>query len=223
MSYIEHSIVLLFMYSYFKYTLRYFLNITNNYFNSYFVTNTQYNINPFYKKCYLNYLTKIKKDKEYNIIYYNSKEDIKVKYKNVLNELLKGKNYVYWVYNNKNINLYNFNKYRIIYLDFKIIYDYKNKYLLDTDLIENLSKYCYKHKIIFVIISEIHPDFFPNIKYFNKNNLFTPYHYKIKTFGGYQRLLNTFNENPVNIPFSKIVLDIMNRYGVNKEEIYAII
>jgi predicted protein tyrosine phosphatase len=174
------------------------------------------NISIFNKNTYYNHLITNKR----NINIENEKRINKNKYNKVMYQIQNQNNYINWVYNN---NINNLKNYRVIILDFNRVYDYDKKQLINVELLKYLSKFCYLHKIIFVIISELHPNYFPNIKYFNQtNNLITPYHYKTKSFGGVQKLeLNKLNERSVNVSINKLILDIMNQYGImNDEYIY---
>jgi hypothetical protein len=122
-------------------------------------------------------------------------------------------------------NITKLKKYNIVIFNLKSIYDDENDCLFDKNFLENLSKYCYKNKIIFVIISEFSPNKFKNFepKFFNKNNYFSPFNYKNKMFGSIQKLeINKISNKPANITINRIILDIMNRYGYSKEKIIYI-
>jgi hypothetical protein len=172
-----------------------------------------YKVNSFNKHSYYDFLIENKKHKEieYEKVIY------KQNYNKVLSQVKNQNNYINWVYCN---NINNLTKYRVIILDFNKVYDYDKKQLINVELLEYLSKFCHLHKIIFVIISELHPNFFPTVKYFNPvNNLITPYHYKTKSFGGVIKMeLNKLNEKSVNVSINKLILDIMNQYGIMKDE-----
>jgi hypothetical protein len=172
-----------------------------------------YKVNNFNKHSYYNYLIENKKNKDIDCEKIIHKQD----YNKVLIQIKNQNNYINWVYFNSIDNLA---KYRVIILDFNKVYDYDKKQLINVELLEYLSKFCHLHKIIYVIISELHPHFFPKIKYFNQiHNLITPYHYKTKSFGGVVKLeSNKLNEKSVNVSINKIILDIMNQYGIMKEE-----
>ena len=122
-------------------------------------------------------------------------------------------------------NITKLKKYNIVIFNLKSIYDDENDCLFDKNFLENLSKYCYKNKIIFVIISEFSPNKFKIFepKFFNKNNYFSPFNYKNKMFGSIQKLeINKISNKPANITINRIILDIMNRYGYSKEKIIYI-
>ena len=141
----------------------------------------------------------------------------KQNYQNVIKEFKENlsSNYCLWVYNNEISSLENS---KVIILDLSVIYNYDNEDFTDKNYLINLSKFCYLYKIIFVLITELHPikieEF--SIKYLNKNNITSPYNYRNKSFGGIIRLKeNEFAEKPAELSINKIILDTFNRYGSN--------
>lgn len=194
--------------------MMYFYNQLS-FYEKYFVSylSPQKYINNFNKHSYYDYLIENKKNKEieYEKVIY------KQNYNKVLSQIKNQNNYINWVYCNTIDSL---TKYRVIILDFNKVYDYDKKQLINVELLEYLSKFCHLHKIIFVVISELHPNYFPKVKYFNQtNNLITPYHYRTKSFGGVQKLeINKLNDKSVNVSINKLILDIMNQYGIMNEE-----
>lgn len=154
--------------------------------------------NEFYKKIF------IKKNKD-NLDKINNKDHL-----------------CFWALDN---NIQFIKNYNVVAFNFKTIYDYENNKILETEYLYNLSKYCHINKIIFVIISEISPQEFNEYKpkFFNKNNYYSPYNYKNKMFGSVQKLkINKTSNKPANITINRIILDIMNRYGCDKNNILYI-
>jgi hypothetical protein len=190
--------------------IMYIHNYYSTDFNNYFYENTNINEN-----------NNIKKKNDYIDYLIEEKKTIKKKYFNkVLEELINNNNYVKWVYEN-NINI--LKDYRLVIIDMRIIFDYDTNSFTDLKYLENLSKYCHKNKIIFVIISELHPKFFPDVNYFNKNNLVTPFNYRKKRFGGVIRLpISQFVDTSVNVSINKLILDVMNQYGINNNKMIYI-
>jgi len=173
-----------------------------------------FNHHNIYKNLYCDILLKKKK----NILDY--KNIHKNNFKNCLNDINNKNSIIYWIYKNNIKYLLN---YKIVVLDFQTIYNYKDKKKLNMQYLKYLSKYLFNNKIIFCIISEIHPLYFPKITYFNPINLITPYHYKPKTFGGVVKIgINKYNNNSIRVSLNKIINDIMNQYGYNEKEIVYI-
>ena len=144
------------------------------------------------------------------------------KFKLTLEKINNKDHICYWVLDN-NINI--LKDYTIVVFNLKAIYDYENKNINNSEFLENLSKYCHRNKLIFVIISEISPENFKKYEpsFFNKNNYYSPYNYKNKMFGAVQKLeINKISQRPANITINRIILDIMNRYGCNKDKIIYI-
>jgi len=169
-------------------------------------------INIKYKNIWLRNITFVNN----NIINY----PIKKIYKKCLVNLATNYHYCKWVYDNKIDKLLN---YKLIMLDFKAIYNYETNEFISQIYVENLSKFCHKHGILFVIISELHPKNIPEFKFINKNNIITPYHYKDKTFGGLVRLKDgQLNSKATGVSINKIILDIFNRYGMNFDNSFYI-
>jgi len=138
---------------------------------------------------------------------------IKNRLKKCLVDMETNYHYCRWVYDN---NINKLSDYKLIILDFKAIYNYETNDFISQIYVENLSKFSHQHGILFVIISELHPDSIPIFKFINKNNIVTPYHYKEKTFGGIVRLKEgQLNTKATSISINKIILDIFNRYGMN--------
>jgi hypothetical protein len=160
-----------------------------------------------FKESYCNYLIK-KKNKKNKI---NNKK----LFKNILNDIENRNNNIYKIYEN---NFYKLLKYKLIILDFKTVYDYKTNETTKKEYIQILSKYCHDKLLIFVIVTELNPNNFPNIEYFNKINLISPFNYKKRTFGSIVRnKLNNYSNTPVDVSINRIINDIMNQYGVNEE------
>ena len=141
------------------------------------------------------------------------------KYSNVLDNITNKDHYCYWVLDN---NMSNLLSYKVIALDLKTLYDYENSEFIKRDYLFNLSSFCHKHGIIFVIISELHPSQLnvSEIPFFNENNYISPYNYKVKLFGTIERLPEKkLSVKPASVSINKIILDIMNRYGVNTDNL----
>lgn len=170
------------------------------------------------KKLYLlkwkNKITNINDEFYKNIFIKKNKENlIKIKNKDHL---------CFWAIDNNMNKLKNYN---VIAFNFKTIYDYENEMVSDELFLSNISEYCHKNKLIFVIISEMSPLIFKDYqpKYFNKNNYYSPYNYKNKMFGSIQKLeINKHSTKPANITINRIILDIMNRYGCDQNNIIYI-
>lgn len=131
-------------------------------------------------------------------------------------------NYCIWVYENE-INYQRNNK--LIILDFNSIFNYIDNKFIDKEYLLNLSEFCYKNKIIFVIITELHPTFVSkfDIKYLNNHNIITPFHFKVRALGGITRLKeNQLAGKPAEISINKIIIDIFNRYGCNYNDTFYI-
>lgn len=144
------------------------------------------------------------------------------KFKLTLDEINKKNHICYWILDN---NINKLKDYNVVVFNLKTIYDYDNEKIINNKYLENLSKYCHKNKLIFVIISEISPENFKKYKpvFFNKNNYYSPYNYRNKMFGSVQKLeINKISEKPANITINRIILDIMNRYGCNTNELIYI-
>jgi hypothetical protein len=142
--------------------------------------------------------------------------------KPTLNKINNREHLCFWVLEH---NINKIKNYNIVIFNLKTLYNDENKCITNKDYLENLSKYCHKNKLIFVIISEISPQEFKKIEplYFNKNNYYSPFNYKNKMFGTIQKLeINTFSNKPANISINRIILDIMNHYGCNKDKIIYI-
>lgn len=132
------------------------------------------------------------------------------------------KNFCLWVYRNEINNLKD-NK--IIILDFNSIFDYVRNNFTNKTFLLNLSKFCYKNKIIFVIITELHPSFVSKfgIKYLNHHNIITPFHFKVRNLGGITRLKeNELANKAAEISINKIIIDIFKRYGSNYNDTFYI-
>jgi len=173
-----------------------------------------FNHHNIYKNLYCDNFIK----KNNNLIEY--KNIHKEKFSNCLKEINEENNIIYWIYKN---NIQELLKYKVIVLDFQTIYDYKNKKELNMKYFKYLSKYLLDNKIIFCIISEINPKYFPKLNYFNPINLVTPYHYKTKSFGGVVKIgINKYTDKSVHVGLDKIIIDIMNQFGSNDSEIVYI-
>jgi hypothetical protein len=139
---------------------------------------------------------------------------------NYLNDINNQNHYYFWLVNNK-IN--EIRKYNTIIFNLKTIFDYDKNELLNKEYLDNLSLFCHKNKIFFIIIAELHPNIFYNIqpKYFNKNNYYSPYNYKNKMFGVIQKLNpNEINDKASTVSINRIILDIINQYACNDNFIY---
>jgi hypothetical protein len=197
----------------------YLTNLYNYFFEEKLNEKNNYKTNNFnhhntYKKLYCDKIIKKKNIKT------NFKNTHKNKFNKCLKDIKNKNNIIYWVYNNNAKKLL---KYKIVILDFQTIYDYKNEQALNMKYLKYLSKYLLDNKIIFCIISEINPKFFPKIDYFNPINLITPYHYKNRSFGGVVKIgINKYNNKSVNVNVNKLINDIMNQYGCNDKEIVYI-
>lgn len=158
-----------------------------------------------------------------NIVHNEINRNIFLKnFKPTLEKINKKDHLCYWVLDN---NINEIKNYNIVVFNLKTIYDYENENILNKEYLEKLSEYCHKNKLIFVIISEISPQQFKNYEpiFFNKNNYYSPYNYKNKMFGSVQKLeINKVSQKPANITINRIILDIMNRYGCDKEQIIYI-
>lgn len=148
------------------------------------------------------------------------KEDIKYKNnnlkKNILQDIKYKNNYIFRVIDN---NFKELLDYRLVVLDFKTVYDYDTDDFINKQYLDDLSKFCHKNKLLFVIISELHPNVFPNIDLFNKNNLLTPYHYK-KRYGSIIKLnINNLSKYSIKVNINRMLIDTMNQYGVDDKEI----
>ena len=143
--------------------------------------------------------------------FYNKK--FKDKFKLCIDEIKSHNHYCYWVYDNDIIDL---KSNKTILLDLSTIYDYEKEDFSNIDYLSNLSKFCHNNTIIFVVITELHPKKIikNNFKYLNKNNITTPYNYRVKTLGSIVRLKeNEISNKPAEISINKILFDIFNRYG----------
>lgn len=173
-----------------------------------------YSHHTVYKNIYCDKLI----DEKNNII--NDKLIHKTNFKNCLRDINNKNSRIYWIYEN---NIRDLLQYKVVVIDFQCIYDYNNRKELKMDYLNNLSKYLLDNKIIFCIISEINPKYFPELENFNKNNLITPYHYKTKSFGGVVRLgISKYNDKSVKVGVNRIINDIMNQYGCDDKEIVYI-
>lgn len=164
-----------------------------------------------YKNLYCNNIINKRNDKvDFKNIHKN-------KFTNCLKDIKEQNSIIYWIYKNNIRKLLN---YKVVVLDFQTIYDYKNKKDLNMKYAKYLSKYLFDNKIIFCIISEINPLYFPKIDYFNSINLITPYHYKSKSFGGVIKIgINKYSNKSVKVNLNKLINDIMNQFGCNDEEL----
>lgn len=173
-----------------------------------------YNHHNIYKNLYCDTIIEKKKN---NL---DHKKIHKNNFKKCIEDINNQNNIIYWIYKN---NIKELLKYKIVILDFQTIYDYKNRKELNMKYLKNLSKYLLDNKIIFCIVSEINPKFFPKLNYFNPINLVTPYHYKTKSFGGVVKIgINKYSEKSVHVSLNKILNDIMNQYGCNEKELVFI-
>lgn len=171
-----------------------------------------FNHHNIYKNLYCDSLLE-KKNIDYENIHKNN-------FKNCLKDIDNQNSIIYWIYKN---NIKKLLKYKIVILDFQTIYDYKERQELNMEYLKYLSKYLIDNKIIFCIISEINPKYFPKLSYFNPINLITPYHYKSKTFGGVVKIgINKYSDKSVQVGVNKIINDIMNQYGCNEQELVYI-
>lgn len=168
-----------------------------------------FNHHYIFKNAYINYLNNIDES------FLNKHKE---NFKNCLSDINNNNHILLWVYKNNSRELL---KYKLIVLDFKNIYDYKNKVNLNFEYASYLSEYLHNNKIILCIISEIHPKYFPKIKYFNDVNLITPFHYKKKSFGGgvIKIGLNQYSNKSIEVSLKNLILDIMNQYGIQDNEI----
>lgn len=165
-----------------------------------------------YKNIWNENIKKVNRD----IIQYETKDN----FAKTLKQIETTYHYCRWVYDN---NINELIKNKLIILDFKAIFNYDSNEFISQKYVENLSKFCHKHGIIFVIISELHPSKIPVFKFINKNNVVSPYHYKSKAFGGIVRLNNNkINDKAPEISINKIINDIFNRYGSNYENSFYI-
>ena len=173
-----------------------------------------YNHHNIYKNLYCDTLF----ERKNNILKF--KNIHKNNFKNCLKDIDNQNSIIYWIYKNNIKDLLN---YKIVVLDFQTIYDYKNRKELNMRYLKYLSKYLLDNKIIFSIVSEINPKFFPKLNYFNSVNLITPYHYKSKPFGGVVKIgINKYGDKSVQVSLNKIINDIMNQYGCNEQELVYI-
>ena len=139
--------------------------------------------------------------------------------KNILDDIKCRNNYIFRVIDNNFKELLN---YRLVVLDFKTIYDYDTNNFINKEYLNDLSKFCHKNKLLFVIISELNPNNFPNIDLFNKNNLLTPFNYK-RSFGSITKLnINKISEKSIKVTINRMLVDIMNQYGVDDKDIILI-
>ena len=149
---------------------------------------------------------------------FKQNEDIK-RETSFLNDIKLKNNYIYRVIDNKFNELLD---YRLVVLDYKSIYNYDENEYINKQYLDDLSKYCHLNKLLFIIISELNPNEFPEIDYFNKNNLITPYHYK-KKFGSIIKLnANKTSIIPIKVSLNKMLIDIMNQYGIDDTELILI-
>lgn len=153
----------------------------------------------------------------YQRIWKNKINNLNIEFNKTINE-----NFCLWIYRNE-INILKDNK--IIILDFNSIFDYLGNNFTNKTFLFNLSKFCYKNKIIFVIITELHPSFVSKfgIKYLNHHNIITPFHFKVRALGGITRLKeNELANKAAEISINKIIIDIFNRYGSNYNDTFYI-
>lgn len=186
-------------------------------------------ITKMYKKNIIekNILQKKEFNKYKNLWYYRlnilNNEFIFNLHKNNFEAIIKNINdsehYCIWVYKN---NINELKNKKLLILDYKKVYDYNEEKLINEKYLNNISKFCHIHSIVFVIIGELNPLKITNIKYFNKQNYLSPYNYKNKTFGTVQLLPNNNTATKAAlVTINKIILDIMNRYGIlNNDLLY---
>ena len=152
-----------------------------------------------------------------------SKEQNKNKFKKIFNLIDTKNHFIYWVLDEG----LTFVNYKIIILDLNSIYDYQKKEFINKEYLDNLSLLLHKHGIIFVIVSELHPNEFEknNLKYFNMANYVSPYHYKNTGWSGngIDRLPEKkISTKAASITINKIILDVLNRYGSDLKSILYI-
>ena len=199
-------------YIYYNYFSR---NIINKHYDSVKISD-KYEI---YKKNNINKKQVVIKKINKNIIQKSNLLVLKNNISMVNNEINNKDHLCYWVLDN---NINKLKEYNVVVFNLKTIYDYENENINNNEFLENLSKYCHKNKLIFVIVSEISPEKFKKYEpsFFNKNNYYSPYNYKNKMFGSVQKLeINKISQKPANITINRIILDIMNRYGCDKDNI----
>lgn len=144
----------------------------------------------------------------------------KSKFNAVIKNINDNDHYCMWVYKN---NINELKNKKLLILDFKKVYDYNGEKLSEEKYLNNISQFCHIHKIVFVIIGELNPTKFTDIKYFNKQNYLSPYNYKSKTFGNVQLLPNNnIAVKPALVTINKMILDIMNRYGILSNDLIYI-
>lgn len=144
----------------------------------------------------------------------------KLKYKLSLIEITKKNTYCNWVYENNIINLKNSN---VAIINMNCLYDYSNNKYINEEYLINLSKFCHLHKIILVLLTELHPNKINDIKYLNRNNIISPYSYKSRLLGGVQKLPNNqYSTKAPIVSIDKILIDVMNIYGVDNNNLIYI-
>ena len=187
-----------------------------SYCNDFIKTKNKIKIENCIKKQFkLNHDKNIWLDKIIKLNYEFNLKNFKNKFKNVLIDINKKNHYCFCVLDNK---FNEFKNKKLLIFDFGSVYNYDQDNFNSKEYLIYLSKYCHKNKIIFIIISELHPNKFNEdkfkFKFLNKNNIITPYNYKTKAFGSIIRLKeNSYNSKPAEITINKIILDIFNRYG----------
>lgn len=157
----------------------------------------------------------IDKDKlEQNIV-----ESNKEIFKKSLDKIKDKDNIIFWIYKN---NLSTIKNKKLIIFDFNSL-NLEIKSIL-TDMpkfINYLSYFCHKNQIILTVIGNEHPNIFFNlkIKYLNKNNYLSPYHYKSSMWDDVKKLplKKNLSKKPAFVTVNKMINDILNQYGIKKD------
>lgn len=216
------------------YIINYVVYFFNQLFNGYFCKSISNKLNTYSSKSFsskINYLQKKineKKNKPFELWKNNIKnvnnqiytDFYKLKYNKLLCEITKQNTYCNWVYNNNITELKHSN---VAILNMNCVYDYSNNKYINEEYLINLSKFCHLHKIILVLLTELHPNKINDIKYLNKNNIISPYCYKSRLLGGVQKLPNNqYSTKAPIVSIDKILIDVMNIYGVDDNNLIYI-
>lgn len=168
-------------------------------------------LNIIYKKKYNIYISE---EKKYKL---NKKIDLdnhRINFEKVLKDINQNNHIYYWIINN---NFLPYKKLNYIILNLSEVYNYTEKNLTNTINLNYLDEFCHKNKIIFIIIGELYPETFNELKpiFFNKNNYVSPYHYKSKIISTPDRLVGSnYSKKYVLVSINKIMQDIRNREGL---------
>lgn len=171
---------------------------------------------------YKNNKNKIKWNNFYNLLYLNNlkKYLLDNKKKNKLKKCIKEidlKNSNYHLNKNKIDKLL---KYKLIICD----YNFLNK---NRNIFNNISFFCKNNNLKLYVIGDLHPDKFmeenKNLKFFDRNNYISSYHYYKNFFNQIYKSDNIVNESKSDVCKNQVITDLLDENKVTTEEYTSVL